>query len=149
MPPPLVVASASAPANACSSSASVEAANNNPPPATRSYSAVISKTVVMNPLAPRPITYIDNTPAIILTQMESNYASKQKNTLIMKISVARPHLYDMWCHIHSEWDFESTPAVGTVDQRFVTLHMGSSSDTKRALAHTSNKIKTSLFVTIK
>lgn len=63
----------------------------------------------------------------------------------MKISVARPHLYDMWCHIHSEWDFEFTPAVGTVDQRFVTLHMGSSSDTKRALAHTSNKIKTSLF----
>lgn len=63
----------------------------------------------------------------------------------MKISVGRPHLYDMWCHIHSESDFEFTPAVGTVDQRYVTLHMGSSSDTKRALAHTSNKIKTSLF----
>lgn len=105
MPPVVVV---SAPANGVSSSASIEAANKNPPPATRSYSAVVSKIVVMNPrlspilLAPRPITCIYNTPPIILTQIEEEQLSKQReNTLIMKFSARCSHLYDIWCHIHS------------------------------------------------
>lgn len=63
----------------------------------------------------------------------------------MKFSASKSHLYDIQCHITWEWKLEMQPAVGVLDFRHVTRHMGSPSDTKGALARTSNKIKTSLF----
>lgn len=63
----------------------------------------------------------------------------------MKFSAGHPTLYDIRSHIHSEWKLDTPPAVGAIDQRHVTNYMGSSFDTKRALARPSNKIKTSFF----
>lgn len=39
---------------------------------------------------------------------------------------------------------DSHPAVGVIDQHHVTIHMGSSTDTNRALARSCNKVKSSL-----
>lgn len=105
-----------------------------------------SPTLAPVPLAHRPLSYVDNIPAIILTSIEEDQLRKQReNTLIMKFSVGMPNLYEIRSHIYSEWNLEQTPAVGVMDQRHVTLHMASPTDTKRALAHTKNKIKTSMF----
>lgn len=98
------------------------------------------------PLTNRPHTYIDNTPAILFTQAEDELLRKQReNTFIMKFSGSYPNLYEIRCHIASEWKLEVQTAVGVIGPRHVTLHMGSSADAKRALAHTTNKIKTHLF----
>lgn len=97
-------------------------------------------------MANRPISYVDTMPAIILTQIEEDQLRKQReNTLIMKFSSGMPNLYEIRSHIHTEWNLERPPAVGVIDQRHVTLHMASPADTKRALARTTNKIKTSMF----
>lgn len=118
---------------------------------SQSYAAVVTKayttpSLTPVPLANRPITYVANMPAIILTSVEEDQLRKQReNTLIMKFSAGMPNLYEIRSHIHSEWNLERSPAVGIIDKRHITLHMASSMDTKRALAHTTNKIKTSMF----
>lgn len=65
--------------------------------------------------------------------------------MIMKFSAGMPNMYEIRSHIHAEWNLERPPAVGIIDQRHVTLHMASPADTKKALARTKNKIKTSMF----
>lgn len=125
------------------------------PPATAgnstTYAAMAAKvfttpTLATVPLANRPISYVANMPAVILTSVEEDELRKQReNTLIMKFSAGMPNLYEIRSHIHSEWNLERPPAVGVIDKRHITLHMASSSDTKRALARTKNKINTSMF----
>lgn len=117
-----------------------------------SYSAVVSKHAIMTPrlapvpLANRPISYADNILAIILTSIDEDQLRKQReNTLIMKFFAGKRNLYAIRSHIHLEWNLEKPPAVGLIDQRHVTIFMASPSDTKRALARMTNKIKTSLF----
>lgn len=128
-------------------------ANTNPTaPHSTTHASVVSKSANMTPtlnpvpLANRPISYVASMPAIILTHIEEDQLRKQReNTLIMKFSAGMPNMYEIRSHIHAEWNIERSPAVGVIDQRHVTLHMASSADTKRALARTSNKIKTSMF----
>lgn len=117
-----------------------------------SYAAAVTKSMVVTPrlapvpLASRPITYVNNMPALILTSFEEDELRKQReNTLIMKFSAGMPNMYEIRCHIHSEWGLDQPPAVGVIDKRHITLHMASPADTKRALACTTNKIKTSMF----
>lgn len=62
----------------------------------------------------------------------------------MNFSAGKPNMYEIRCHITSEWQLEVQPAVGIIDPRHIMLHMASAADTKRALARTTNKIKTSL-----
>lgn len=121
-------------------------------PAALSYCAVASKPslttprLVHVPLVYRPAAYVDNTPALLLTPMEEELLRKQReNTLIMKFTSQHPNLYEIRSHIHTEWNLESPPAVGELDVRHVTIHMASTTDTKRALAHPANKVKESLF----
>lgn len=64
---------------------------------------------------------------------------------MMKFSAGKPNLHEIRCHIALEWKIEMQPSVGVIDPRHITLHMVSSSDAKQALAHATNKIKTSLF----
>lgn len=63
----------------------------------------------------------------------------------MKFAAGKPNLYEVRCHIASEWQLENKPAVGIIDARQVTLHMSSTADTKRVLAFTTNTIKNRLF----
>lgn len=120
--------------------------------ATATYSAVAAKTPYLTPrlkpvpLGSRPATHVDNTPAILLTQAEEEQLRKQReNTLIMKFAAGHPTLYDIRSLIHSEWKLEYPPAVGVLDKHHITIHLGSSSDTKRALACKTNKVKSSYF----
>lgn len=117
-----------------------------------SYSSVVTrKSYIISKLSPvslgsRPATQIYNIPAILLTYSEGEQLRKQReNTLIMKFSAGHPSLNDIRSHIHSDCNFDTPPAVGIIDQRHVTIHMGSPSDTKRALAPPANKIKYSLY----
>lgn len=97
-------------------------------------------------LTPRPLSYVDSMPAVILAQLEEDQLCKQReNTLIMKFSSGRPKLWEIHAHIADTWNFDTQPAVGFLDLRHVTLHMGSAADTKRALACPSNKLHNSLF----
>lgn len=130
-------------------SASAPATTTSPP---LSYSAVAAKAPMVFPrlhpvpLASRPPTFVDNIPAILFTNVEEEQLRRQReNTLILKFSAGKPSPYEIRCHIASEWNLDIQPAVGILDPRHITLHMGSAADTKRALAHTENKIKTSLF----
>lgn len=63
----------------------------------------------------------------------------------MKFSASKPNPYEIRCHIASELNLEMQPVVGVIDHRHLTLHMSSATDASRALAHTTNKIKTSMF----
>lgn len=97
-------------------------------------------------LAYRPVSYIDNMPAIIFTGIEEEQLCKQReNTLIMKFSAGKPRLEEIRAYIASTWELENQLAMGYLDPRHVTLNMASQADTKRALSRPSNKINTSLF----
>lgn len=144
--------STTAPAPATSGASPANVTYTAPNSTNPSYASVVSKsaytTPTLNPvpLANRPISYVDNMPAIILAQTEEEQLRKQReNTLIMKFSAGMPNMYEIRSHIHAEWNLERDPVVGVIDQRHVTLHMASPADTKRALARTTNKIKTSMF----
>lgn len=90
--------------------------------------------------------FVDNIPDVLFTSLEEDQLCKQReNTLIMKFSAGRPRLFEIRDHIAAEWQLETPLAVGVLDGRHVTLHMGSAADTKHALARETNKIKTSLF----
>lgn len=98
------------------------------------------------PLTNRPLSYVDNIPALLFTPLEVEQLNKQReNTLIMKFSAGRPSLQDIRSHIAAEWQLASPPAVGLLDPRHVTIHMGSFADTTRALSRNSNRIQNSLF----
>lgn len=98
------------------------------------------------PLVHHSPTYVDNVPGILLTQVEEEQLCKQhENTLIMKFSAGIPRLSVIRDHIAAEWHLETPPAVGYLDPRHVTIHMGSTTDTNRALARMTNKVNNSLF----
>lgn len=63
----------------------------------------------------------------------------------MKFSTGRPKLPEIRAHIAQTWNLDTQPAVGFLDLRHATLHMGSASDTKRALACPSHKLNNSMF----
>lgn len=63
----------------------------------------------------------------------------------MKFSSGRPKLPDIREHIAQNWDLDTQPAIGFLDLRHATLHMGSVSNTKKALACPSKKMNNSLF----
>lgn len=97
-------------------------------------------------LAHRPMTYVENMPAIIFTPIEEDQLCRQReNTLIMKFSAGKPRLEEIRAHIAATWGLEKPPAVGYLDPRHVTINMASPEDTKQALARPSNKIDNSLF----
>lgn len=98
------------------------------------------------PLANRPISYLENMSAIILTQLEEEQLCKQwDNTIIMKFSTGRPKLPKIRAHIAQHWNLDSPPAVGFLDLCHATLHMGSVMDKKQVLACSSNKMNNNLF----
>lgn len=63
----------------------------------------------------------------------------------MKFFACRPKLFQIRDPIAAEWQLETPPAVGVLDARHVTLHIGSAVDTNQALARDSNKMNTSMF----
>lgn len=120
--------------------------------AASSYAAAVTKNRRLVPrlkpvsLAYRPISYVDNIPAILFTPIEAEQLSRQReNTLIMKFSAGKPRLEEIRAHIAESWDLEFQPAMGYLDPRHVTLNMASPADTERALSRPSNKINNSLF----
>lgn len=93
----------------------------------------------------RPITYVDNIPAILFTSVEDQLCRQRENTLIMKFSAGKPRCEYIRAHIAEAWNLETQPVVGYMDPRHVTLNMASPEDTKRALSPPTNKINNSLF----
>lgn len=124
--------------------------NRHPPPmsfaaVTAGKPAIKSPRLAPVPIANRPLSYIDNVPALIFTPIEVEQLNKQReNTLIMKFSLGRPQLPEVRAHIAAEWNLETPPAVGYMDGRHVTVHMGSLADTIKALV-AKPKIKNSLY----
>lgn len=116
-----------------------------------SYAGVTKKKRSVPRLKPvalvhRPISYVDNIPAILFTSVEEDQLCRQReNTLIMKFSAGKPRCEEIRAHIAESWDLETQPAVGYLDPRHVTLNMASPEDTKRALSRPTNKINNSLF----
>lgn len=120
------------------------------PPAT--YATTVTKlTRGVPPLKPvalthRPITYVNDIPALIFTSLEEEQLCRARdNTLIMKFSAGKPRLDEIRSHIATTWDLETTPAVGYLDPRHVTLNMATMADTNKALSPPTNKINNSLF----
>lgn len=84
------------------------------------------------PLAYRPISYVEDIPAILFNPVEETQLCRQReNTLIMKFSAGKPRLAVIREHIAAHWNLEMQPAVGYLNPRHVTLHMASIADTKR------------------
>lgn len=97
-------------------------------------------------LAHRPISFIDNIPAVLFTDIEEDQLCRQReNTLIMKFSSGKPRLEEIRAHIASTWNLDAPPAVGYLDPLHVTINMASPADTRMALARPSNKINNSMF----
>lgn len=114
------------------------------------YAAPVNKPKLGPCLTPVPLThraptYIDHIPGIMFTSLEEEQLCKQhENTLIMKFSAGKPRIFKIREHVAAKWQLETLPAIGYLDPRHVTLHMGSTTDTNRALVRPSNKIKKSV-----
>ncbi|XP_012857539.1 PREDICTED: uncharacterized protein LOC105976824 [Erythranthe guttata] len=125
-----------------------------PPPVGRStFAATLATKRTSSPprltpiaLAPRPIASVEQAPAVFFSPIEVDQLNRQvDNTLIMKFSAGRPSLQDIRSHITSEWNLASEPAIGFLDPRHITIHMGSIQDAKLALSRNSNNIKNCMF----
>lgn len=113
---------------------------------TADTSGVMAPRLVPVPLSKRPISYVDNVLAVIFTPTEVEQLNKQReNTLIMKFSAGMPQAWVICAHIAAEWKLSTPPAVGVIDPRHISIHMGSYEDTTKALALNRYKVKNSLF----
>ncbi|XP_012855474.1 PREDICTED: uncharacterized protein LOC105974861 [Erythranthe guttata] len=118
-----------------------------------SFAAMLTSQITTSPprlvpvaLAPRPTSSVEQAPAVFFSAMEIDQLNRQvDNTLIMKFSAGRPSLQDIRTHINTEWNLVSEPAIGFLDPRHITIHMGSTQDAKLALSRNSNNIKNCMF----
>ncbi|XP_012855090.1 PREDICTED: uncharacterized protein LOC105974520 [Erythranthe guttata] len=98
------------------------------------------------PLANRTSSIVEQAPAVFFSPLEIDQLNKQvDNTLIMKFSAGRPSLQEIRSHINAEWNLAAEPAIGFLDPRHITIHMGSVGDAKLALSRNTNSIKNCMF----